>query len=361
MQQTILIRKLPLTPNPSPPVGERGEDAKPQAAKPATSRPGVTLLEVLITIFIMGIGMLALLVLFPLGAVNMARALRDDRAKSSAIMAENVAIAQDLRHDPLARPLFTAPYGGIPDANGDMIPDNDLISGPTPWNGPSHPVYVDPYGARLGAGPLGPRLNMVSVPPTPFTPGIPRVSPAFLPANPTAVDRWFSLPDDLGYFDNGLPDNSASFVDRGGDYTWAYLVRRPRASSEEVVDMKVVVYYRRSLDLLEGENVYEVVSGAAGTNSVTLTWPAGQEAPGIRVGRWILDTTLGVSQDPTQPAGAQQRPVVHGEFYRVVNWADLGNNQMVLELQSDLKADVNTVVFMEKVIEVFDRTLGPRP
>ena len=63
----------------------------PMSRTTTSPRQGVTLLEVLITIFIMGIGMLALLVLFPLGAVNMARALRDDRAAGSAVTAENIA------------------------------------------------------------------------------------------------------------------------------------------------------------------------------------------------------------------------------------------------------------------------------
>ncbi len=44
-----------------------------------TRRPAVTLMEVLIAMFIMAIGMLALLALFPVGAVSMAQALKDDR------------------------------------------------------------------------------------------------------------------------------------------------------------------------------------------------------------------------------------------------------------------------------------------
>jgi prepilin-type N-terminal cleavage/methylation domain-containing protein len=43
-------------------------------------RAGVTLLEVLVAIFVMGIGLLALLTLFPLGAISMAGAIQDDRA-----------------------------------------------------------------------------------------------------------------------------------------------------------------------------------------------------------------------------------------------------------------------------------------
>jgi prepilin-type N-terminal cleavage/methylation domain-containing protein len=53
---------------------------------PARSRrrAGVTLIEVLVAIFIMGIGLLALLVLFPLGAIEMSQAIQDDRTAAFA-------------------------------------------------------------------------------------------------------------------------------------------------------------------------------------------------------------------------------------------------------------------------------------
>ena len=49
-----------------------------------TRRSGVTLVEVLVAIFIMGIGLLALLTLFPIGMLRMAQAIRDDRSSQSA-------------------------------------------------------------------------------------------------------------------------------------------------------------------------------------------------------------------------------------------------------------------------------------
>ena len=55
-------------------------------------RPGITLLEVLVAIFIMGVGLLALLVLFPLGALEMAQAIKDDRAAQTA--ANAVALSE---------------------------------------------------------------------------------------------------------------------------------------------------------------------------------------------------------------------------------------------------------------------------
>src|SRR3954469_13698210 len=47
-------------------------------------RRGTTLIEVLIAIFIMALGLIALLTLFPIGAVQMARAIQDERAAQVA-------------------------------------------------------------------------------------------------------------------------------------------------------------------------------------------------------------------------------------------------------------------------------------
>lgn len=49
-----------------------------------TTQAGIALVEVLIAIFIMGIGLLALLTLFPLGAIEMAQAIPDDRTAAAA-------------------------------------------------------------------------------------------------------------------------------------------------------------------------------------------------------------------------------------------------------------------------------------
>jgi hypothetical protein len=54
---------------------------------------GVTLLEVLVAIFVTGVGLLALLVLFPLGVLNLAQAIQDDR--TAALAADSVALSAD--------------------------------------------------------------------------------------------------------------------------------------------------------------------------------------------------------------------------------------------------------------------------
>jgi hypothetical protein len=52
-----------------------------------TNRRAVTLVEVLIAIFLMGIGLMAVLSLFPLGAAQMAQAIQDQRAAEAATTA----------------------------------------------------------------------------------------------------------------------------------------------------------------------------------------------------------------------------------------------------------------------------------
>jgi hypothetical protein len=51
------------------------------------------LLEVLVAIFITGVALLALLTLFPLGIMDLAQAIKDDRA--DALAADAVALSQD--------------------------------------------------------------------------------------------------------------------------------------------------------------------------------------------------------------------------------------------------------------------------
>jgi hypothetical protein len=56
------------------------------------SQAGSTLVEVLVAIFITGLGLLASLTLFPLGAIDMAQAIKDDR--TAAIAEEASALGQ---------------------------------------------------------------------------------------------------------------------------------------------------------------------------------------------------------------------------------------------------------------------------
>jgi prepilin-type N-terminal cleavage/methylation domain-containing protein len=316
-------------------------------------RSGVTLVEVLVTIFIMAIGMLALLTLFPVGAISMGRALIYDRAAQAANNAEAIAIANDIRHDPFVKSdtafpadAFTTPFGTALPATG---------------GGPSFGVFVDPWGFLIDT--TAETFGANTGPPT--TPGMRRRSISL--SNSTAhglaaltateCGRWCSLTDDLYWTPanigtDGTADTSTGAPKRGLAYTWSWHLRRPQAYNPTVVDMSIIIYRGRSAATSLGETTYPVAAAsrpaAAGTTSVTIDW-TGLTAPAVRTGRWIADVS-------TAANGA-----VPGYFYRVVDYADLGGNQMQLELETPLKQDTSVVVIMEDVVEVIDKGSGWLP
>jgi prepilin-type N-terminal cleavage/methylation domain-containing protein len=297
-----------------------------------TRRPGVTLLEVLTAIFIMGVGLLAILTLFPLGALSMARAVRDDRAAAAGANASAAANAHDLRNDPNLVPLLSS------------SPDAALY--PLAPDGPGFPVFVDPAYVLLGAGPLGASTT---------SPGIRRGAPIYA-TNASSIARWFTFQDEITFETNGTPKGGGTVVYRPGTYSWAYLVRRPRPSSPALTDIAVVVYANRATDSVLGETTVTSATatplGTAGTNTVAVSFPAGTDKPNIRKGSWILDTSL-----RAVPGGT----TVNGFFYQVASVTDTGATSMTLELEAPLKENVTTVVLMENVITVLDRGTSSRP
>ena len=167
-----------------------------------TQRPAVTLIEALMAILVMAIGLLALLTLFPLGAVQMAQALKDDRTAQAA----SIGVAQfksfDLPNDanintqPPNTPLFENPWPG------NLFPLHNSFE-------PSYPVYVDPIGISNMGGYAAPNTNVGGIP---F--GLPRFSPRGVPQPPQAnvlpspiwQRAWFTLQDDMTFADNGVTD-----------------------------------------------------------------------------------------------------------------------------------------------------------
>lgn len=304
-------------------------------------RAGVTLLEVLIAIFIMGIGMLALLTLFPVGALDMGRALSDDRAASAAAQADAIATIQDIRHDPLVVSDATV-------SNAFTNPFGTALSNTTA--GPSYGVYVDPWGytidtstpPQVGSG--GTRIARRSISLS-NNPG--RTSGSTTPLNTYECYRWCTLLDDIYFKTDGTADTGTGSVQRGGRFTWGWLLRRPNAYVDSVVEMSVVVYRDRSNSVLN-ETPYPA-TGSAGGNAVTIDWSSSTQ-PNLRTGRWLLDVSASASN------GA-----VPGYFYRVVNYADLGGSKTLVEFDTNLRNAVTNIVVMEDVIEVFDRGAGWRP
>jgi hypothetical protein len=286
-----------------------------------TRRPAVTLMEVLVAMFIMAIGMLALLALFPVGAVSMAQALKDDRCAYAAAMAESIANAMNVRHDPNVITAF---------ANTNPL-----------WGTSNTLVYVDPYGAlsQLAPAPFGMPLGQGFSPVT-----IPRVYPSFATTILPATDRWFSLPDDIGFTKSGTADTSTTggtIIDRGRRYSYAYLLRLLPSSSENLVQLYVVVYNGRpiqSLGFAMGEWPYPVAAVFPPNGlQINVTNSTAKR------GGWVLDT--------------------NGNFYRITNITE-SVGATILETQQNLPPTMAVgqyIIVMDNVAEVFDKGTGWRP
>jgi prepilin-type N-terminal cleavage/methylation domain-containing protein len=279
-------------------------------------RRGMTLMEVLIAIFVMAIGLLAVMSLFPFGAARMAVAIKSDRAGHAAANARALATALNVRFDP-------------------AVTRNFNLTLPADW--PSNPVFADPvgyasYSANSGtkgfvAGNTSlPRstLSVVTSPP-------PGLSPS------QAALRWCTLLDDITFGTDGTPYLSNSFVDRAGSFTWAWMIQRPKSGNAACATMSVVVFNQRPISgvgRMSGKEVaypksYVDPSNIGGGEGpikhtlVTLTWPqSGTPAPQISEGGWVLDATPDSKGVPT------------GTFHRVVSVGDVVPYQFNAALQS---------------------------
>src|SRR5262245_33363933 len=135
----------------------------------STRRSGVTLLEVMIATAILTIGLVAIMALWPIGAVNFARALNQDRSATHGVNSEAMFSyywkkAWVERDRNPQSPSFGSPTGGMcttteeayANSQEPMLlmlefhphplygpPDNGIKPGSSQ---PSFPVLVDPIG-----------------------------------------------------------------------------------------------------------------------------------------------------------------------------------------------------------------------
>jgi prepilin-type N-terminal cleavage/methylation domain-containing protein len=323
-------------------------------------RSGVTLLEVLVAIFVMAIGLLALLVLFPLGALRMYKALQDQRCAEAGASAQAVAVMRNVANDsglynpsdPFLNPLV-AKLATVLDATANL---------------PSYPVLIDPIGwVNTGGGSTnlgGTGSSVVARRSVSFC-------PTLLPAN-----QWFTVPDDID-FENAVPGAGNSTAGsprivlpsppavpqftRDTRYSFAYLCQRPRYGDPTVVDTSVVVFNKRSLGSASlGEYVYSSTNNVVNVNNNTVVIDySANVPPPLRVGDWILDAT------PILDAKGNAT-TAHGFFYRLVGVTDIGNSQLEVELETPVRGtfplNANsqpyaTIIVLEGVAEVYEK--GP--
>jgi hypothetical protein len=318
---------------------------------PRGARPGLSLVEVLVAIFIMGIGCVAILTLFPLGALNMAQALKDDRTAQAASQAD-AYMRWYWKAYLVETSTDTTLASKLDDADGPAAGNPPAAAGE-----PSYPVFVDPMGYYARGGSPNQSINGTL---------IPRVTLSLLgtQSNPSlAALRTCSLLD--GYtFDAraaGQPINQdTTLVDREYRYNWAWVLQRPNNSDRNTAMMTVVVFDKRAHMYVppNAERTFNPAPNGAAVGSSLIQFPAGTNT-GLIKGGWIMDAT---SLGP--PASVR-----NCHFYRVVSVTDNpGNGTVDVELQTPLKPDTQpvgapvgfpgqwrTFVALAGVSEVFER------
>lgn len=339
-------------------------------------RKGTTLIEVLIAIFIMALGLVALLTLFPLGAAQMARSIQDERAAQLAAnsasffrwywkdLSENILpttpggqMMYQTAPGPQATWFTTAmddPNAGIPNAMMKNVPNlfpqtpttagilaNNVFANALNVRS-SYPVMVDPIGWEAATG----TMSQFWVAPNGNSAGryaIPRRTLVGLSGNKAQAIRNFVLMDDMGYD----ADGTAIATERLGQYSCAWLLKREQNSKRSDVTLTVVVFFRRSTETPSEEPAF------VGTGNGTILNIAynGTEKPGVRKGGWILDATM-------ENAGTWVES--HARYYRVAEILEDTGSAIAVQLERDLKPLINAstprmIVIQDRVLEVFEK------
>ena len=373
-----------------------------------TRRAGFSLTEVLITLLILTIGLISLMTLFPYGAIQLAQSVRDDRAAYAATNAHSqFRLAwQEIWTKPdgtprrwdVPNPLLSdgvtpnPEYPGVKQAYPDLArlevgdptdPNDDLLP---PFE--SYPVFIDPYGlfahVASATGPaqqwlahgqpsgtgnsadqLIPRISLngdtTTFPPPPV--GKPTVREFFPFTRPQELIRRTSLLDDISFGEGGeIEYQNTSEVQRGGDYTWAWMVQRPPGVQpfRGEVTLTVVVFAGRPLDVPAEEFAYPATFSLR-QPFVTVQMPDSATVPPVAKDGWLLDAS--------RLARGTSR-VQRAQFYRVqeLTQQDADPTRWDIELQTpslyqSSAANGGRVYFLGRVAEedtliaVFERGL----
>jgi hypothetical protein len=319
-----------------------------------TRRVGTSLVEVLVTIGILGIGLTSVIALFPMAAITLGQALRDDRTATSAATADG--FIRDIHHRNVVEPTTPSePYFNAMD--GKVISFNaagGLTQLPSTDPGPSYPVFIDPMGVAARSG-----TSQTFVGDTGQT-MIPRVTLSMIQSQPVGnrpglALRLCSQLDGLTYNDDGIVQPGVDM--RELRYNWLWVVQRPVNRDRTTTTLRIVVFDKRvHMYAPPGlEAVFPNISFVPTTTNVTVPSVAD-----VRKGSWIMDGTIG-----TDAAGT---PIRHANFYRVVSVTDNGNGTSTLELHTPITrvdggatAYIGNVVVMPNIADVYERQMLTAP
>lgn len=330
---------------------------------PRIARSGISLLEVLISMFIILVGLLGVAAMLPVGRLEIAAANQADRSGNVARAAFRELKVRRLL-DPRNWRSNTATNAPAIYTPGVVKPFN--IAGTDYLQLP--PVVLDPLG-------ISPPNGYTSWGSTFPVNGLPRLTIAG--TSHAWADSVFRSQDDLRIdtspksdlpplqqWDRINPSDPSSTAARrqsAGDYSWlATIVPDPHLYGEDVVTVSVAVFHKRNL--FKDSNVNAVpperdvgVANMIGTN-LTLVCPP--STPGttaeylaIRPGHWLL------MKGYTLFAGEQKWTA---RWYRVVNSDDVNGSQRIVTLAGPdwPIPESNTVVtLIDNVINVVEKNV----
>lgn len=318
--------------------------------RPTRRRPAFSLVEVLVALFIVAAGLIALLTLFPLGAVQMAQAMRDDRSQLCALQGD-----EKLRRDWQETVFETIPLTFNVTTYANPVAALNGTGGQPAVTGlavPSYPVLVDPIGVRSFTPPRRDWVAGVPYNAGTTSDGVARSSPNRFLGNVTTLwtlqdaTRYCTLMDDMEFAPDGTPADrdgtavsaSGQNIFRQGRYSWAALLQKPDNSNPSVVNLKVLVFDRRpvGVDSVDAELSFTPANPVT-VGDTTIDLPAAIDTVPLRAGGWLFDGTV---IDPV-PANQFANPnagtgIRNGNFYRVKSVADIGGTVTRVELQTPI-------------------------
>ena len=222
-------------------------------------RKGITLLEVLISIFIMGIGMLSVLAMFPAAADMMGRAI------TNAQMAEGLVNARGMQDGV----DWISPSG----------PYYQYLNAPV-WKSPTtdSPVFLllDQYAALVGIN----RFNNLSI------------EVGSISGGGSTAGRFFTCNSDLILNNQGVAnkddDGNSVPVEREAKFTIAHFFTKPTPiTNQNYIKRNILVFKDRSQVITSNDLTYYPISSFISTNQFTLSVNANGV---LKTRQWMMIT-----------------------------------------------------------------------
>ena len=231
-------------------------------------RKGITLLEVLISIFIMGIGMLSVLAMFPAAADMMGRAITNSQIAEGLVNARGMQDGVD----------WISPSG----------PYYQYLNAPV-WKSPTTdtPVFLllDQYASVVGINSFS---NL-------------SIEVGSISGGGITAGRFFTCNSDLILNNQGVAnkddDGNSVSVEREAKFTIAHFFTKPTPiTNQNYIKRNILVFKDRSQVITSNDFTYYPISSFISTNQFTLSVNANGA---LKTRQWVMITDSLANAYPT--------------------------------------------------------------